>query len=85
MNKELEVTSSMTFIAQYVLRKYNIYYTTDHGTLPDGILTKYDRFTNYVFPILTEPGYEFNGWKNVDGIAIERISYGTTGDIHLTA
>ncbi|MBR2090198.1 MAG: InlB B-repeat-containing protein [Fibrobacter sp.] len=80
-----------TLYARWAAVEYKITYTTNDGTLPDGVenLQIYTiESEDITLPIPTKDGYDFVGWYGngeFNGDAITGIAKGTTGDTTLFA
>lgn len=76
------------FGAKWEAIRYTITYNLNEGKF-DEIQTPKTSYTieDETFELLTptKEGYEFTGWYNNDGVKVERISTGTTGNMELTA
>ena len=81
-NREPEGT--ITYKANWVYINYYITFDSDGGSAVDKIEYNVDSSIDEL-PSPTKPGYEFTGWYNNDGVKVERISTGTTGNMELTA
>lgn len=79
-------TVGVDFVAGWSVIHYTIDYELDGGTLDGTPKTSYT-IEDETFELLspTKDGYEFTGWYNNDGVKVEKILKGTTGNMELTA
>jgi len=81
-------TGDKTLYARWAAVEYKITYTTNDGTLPDGVENP-QIYTieseDITLPTPSRNGYDFLGWFGEDGKQAEVIEKGTTGDTALFA
>lgn len=78
------INNSLTANAIYTPSEYTIHLNGNGGTVtPISVGVTYSH--NFTLPIPTYSGYEFTGWEDSDGVAIQSGQYLYTSDITLYA
>lgn len=78
-------TYNKTFIASWKAIDYDITYVTDGGSTPTENPSKYNYHDDISFVGSEKVGYAFLGWFDEGGNKVERIKFGSIGNITLYA